>query len=103
MISIDNEIMNALQDENKEQIQEDNSKFFKQNKVTMSLEDFIAYYDSAVHLNKLLDLLLNSSELNYNKEALKISFNCDLKIMEIVKELRPLEYIERYESLLEDK
>ena len=73
------------------------------NTVTMPLAEYLGYYDSVNKLEALLDAIMSATELHYNKECLRLDgYECD-KVLEIVKELRPLEYVERYETLLEAK
>lgn len=73
------------------------------NTVTMPLAEYLGYYDSTNKLAELLDAIMSATELHYNKECLRLDgYECD-KVLEIVKELRPLEYVERYETLLEAK
>lgn len=77
--------------------------YLSTNTVTMPLAEYLGYYDSANKLEELLDAIMSATELHYNKECLRLDgYECD-KVLEIVKELRPLEYVERYETLLEAK
>lgn len=75
--------------------------YLESNKVTLPLGDFIALYDSAKALGKLVDLLLDSSELGYRNESLRVDTYESTRVMDFVKELEPLHYVERYEALLE--
>lgn len=107
MRTINEEINEALAEELLENsvdgVTEEKPNYLTTNTVTMSLADFIGYYDAVNKLGTLLDELLTSSELDYNKTGLRVDGYNSKKIMGIVKELRPLEYVERYEALLEDK
>ena len=77
--------------------------YLSTNTVTMPLAEYLGYYDRANKLVELLDAIMNATELHYNKEKLKLNGYEGERVMEIVKELRPLEYVERYETLLEAK
>lgn len=77
--------------------------YLNTNTVTMPLAEYLGYYDMANKLEELLDAIMSATELHYNKERLRLDgYECE-KVLEIVKELRPLEYVERYETLLEAK
>lgn len=77
--------------------------YLSANTVTMPLAEYLGYYDIANKLERLLDAIMNATELHYDKEHLKLNgYECE-RVLEIVKELRPLEYVERYETLLEAK
>ena len=76
-------------------------KYLESNRVTLPLADFMALYESATALGKLVGLLLDASELGYKNEALRVDTFESLKVMDYVKELEPLHYVERYEALLE--
>lgn len=76
--------------------------YLKNNMVTLPLADFIMLYESTRALDKLVGLLLANSELGYRDEGLKINTFESHKVMDYVKELEPLRYVELYEALLEE-
>ena len=76
-------------------------KYLESNRVTLPLADFMALYESAKALGKLVGLLLDASELGYQNEALRVDTFESSKVMDYVKELEPLHYVERYEALLD--
>ena len=106
MKTITEEIQEALAEEELEKsvngVVEPQSKLYDNNMVTMSLGEFLGYHDAVEKLGNLLDSILEATELDLNKEALRIDGWNSKKILDLVKELRPLEYVERYEKLLED-
>lgn len=107
MKSISEEIKDALDEERLENSingvlpPAPNGDYLANNFVSMPLEDYLGFYDVAKAFNGLLDLLLDSSELNYNKDALRVDGFSSENVMNFVKQYRPLEYVERYEALLE--
>lgn len=85
---------------------EDYPAYLKNNIVTMPLIDYLSLYESnkelSTHLTALVDLIINSTELTIDKAELRIEyFNCS-ELMKYVKEIDPLAYVERYETLLEE-
>lgn len=74
--------------------------YLTSNKVTLSLSEYIGLYESTKALNKLIDLCIEGMDLTYNNKALRVYHNSE-KIADYIKELEPLRYVEKYESLLE--
>lgn len=102
------EIESAILEENQEVVKADLKavdypKYLDDNTIKMSLADFLTLYESNKQLNRLVDEIIQSTELTYSKEELKVdSYNSE-RIARIVKEVSPLAYVERYEELLEGK
>lgn len=81
----------------------------EENKVTISLEDYIKMYDEMKELkNKLAQLgslILNYTELNSKEDDLIVD-GYDMKYgrtLDIIKEIFPKEYCIRLESLKKEK
>lgn len=97
------EIEKAILEEQEAKLKEeqkDYPAYLTNNKVTLSLSEYIGLYESTKALNKLIDLCIEGMVLTYNKEALRLYHNSE-KIAYYIKELEPLRYVEKYESLLE--
>lgn len=106
MVTINDEIREALAEEKLDKsvngVVEPIEDYLTTNTVTMPLVDFLGYHNAVINLGKLLDMILEASDLNYSKDALRVSSLDSDGFMKLVKELRPLEYVERYEKLLEE-
>lgn len=77
--------------------------YLDNNSVTMPLSSFIGLYDSAKALTKLIELVINTTKITYDKDKLMVDGYESNKLMDFVKELEPLKYVERYEELLEEE
>lgn len=79
--------------------------YLEDNKVTMPLGEYIALYETAKeagrHLDALVELIIKSTELDYDKEHLQIDRYTSQKITDYIKQIAPLHYVERYETLIE--
>ena len=75
---------------------------FEYNTVTMPLGDFIVYHEAISDLSDLVDEILSASELNYDKDALRVNAYDSVEIMRVVKRLKPLHYEARFQKLLNE-
>lgn len=81
----------------------------EENKVTILLKDYLEMYDkqkiTESNIRAIVDIILNTTELQENKKALKIdSYHLKFgRIMDIIKENFPKEYESRLKSLQNDE
>lgn len=112
MQSILEEIEEEILKEQEEELKKDTQDvatnypaYLEDNKVTMPLGEYMALYETAKeagrHLDALVELIIKSTELDYNKEHLQIDRYTSQKITDYVKQIAPLHYVERYEALIE--
>lgn len=102
------EIEDAILEENKEEVKADLKEnngypaYLDENKVVLPLSEYLALYEANNELDKLVYLFLKASELNYDKDGLQIDRYSCKHIANEVKRLAPVQYVERFNKLLEE-
>lgn len=77
--------------------------YLDSNKVTLPLSEYMGLYESSKALNKLIDLVINCTELHYSDKSLVVSGYESEEIVNYIKDIEPLRYAQRYNTLLQEK
>ena len=114
-IKVLEEIEDAILEENKEEVEADLTQpnnegypaYLNTNIISLPLSDYLALYDANkelnTHLNNLVELIINNTELNYDKDGLLVDRYGSETITKYVKTVSPLQYVERYEELVAEE